>query len=257
VHPTRQQLDELDALLQRMLALPVSSVEEEVSTETTVRKPDRAPTETPRPPQEGIDRFESHEAAPSPPPDAAEDDEAWVPLRSSWQPSAQTWGPLAKQWQEARHAAQSQPTVRRPEPEPEPAGAGRYTSARTEPVPGEPVARKEPAGPPELPTSWHVDARANEPLEPLPSLKALLPPLPAPPAPKPVEPTRSAEPPLSPLWWPCAAITAIVDFCLSLMGPFGLLLRGPAGKSLLGVVGLLCLAGAVVLSAIDWFGWTW
>ena len=115
VHPTRQQLDELDALLQRMLALPVSSVEEESEA--------RKPTETP--PQAATDRPEAHVLPmPNRPPaeplpahdDEGEhgDDEAWVPLRSTWQPSAQTWGPLAKQWQEAQQAAQAAPAAREP-----------------------------------------------------------------------------------------------------------------------------------------------
>ncbi|HEV3263348.1 MAG TPA: hypothetical protein VG013_41315 [Gemmataceae bacterium] len=55
VHPTRQQLDELDALIKRMLTLPVDQPGEELASASTVRAPggyartvDRGPAELPR-----------------------------------------------------------------------------------------------------------------------------------------------------------------------------------------------------------------
>src|SRR5919199_1380641 len=47
VHPTRQQLDELDALLQRMLDLPVNQLEEAVGPDEVAAPP--APPAPPRP----------------------------------------------------------------------------------------------------------------------------------------------------------------------------------------------------------------
>src|SRR5450755_2015391 len=91
IHPTRQQLDELDALLQRMLELPVNAGAEEAPAQPPVPAPEGAgdrPESTrvirtdggvPRGENAGLDST------------GAEDGEAWVPLRSSWQPSAQTW----------------------------------------------------------------------------------------------------------------------------------------------------------------------
>jgi hypothetical protein len=274
VHPTRQQLDELDALLQRMLALPVNSPEEEVAP-AGAREPERGPTESPRPRQAENDRPKSRvpplparPAAQAPPVSAGPeaDQEAWVPLRSSWQPSAQTWGPLAKQWQEAQQASQAQPATRKQRAEPadeEPVDEQTVLSTESAPPDlnegasgNESSEANARATPPALPTSWQVDARANEPLEPLPSLKGLLPRPQAPAADLPVEATPSAEP-LRPLLWPLAAVATAFDGCLALLGPLGKPLRAPAGKTFLGVVGLLCLAGAAVLSTLDWFGWTW
>lgn len=76
--PTRQQLDELDALLQKMLELPVNRLAEDEY------RPDAAPAGPPRP-------------------DAPPADEAgqWVPLSQAWEPSSATWGPLAERFRRA------------------------------------------------------------------------------------------------------------------------------------------------------------
>ena len=273
VHPTRQQLDELDALLQRMLELPVSAAEEDAA---AVRKPE---TESDRLEPRVLTMPARNEANDATAGDSETDEngEAWVPLRSSWQPSAQTWGPLAKQWQEAQQAGQTLPKVPRkksPAPQRLPKAEEDEESVRTESV----VARRRSVEPqPEflhgttasesneasdsapLPTSWQVDANAaSEPLEPLPSLKALLPPLAAPTAERSPEPAPTTyEPPLPAFLWPFAAIDTLFDGCLLVLGPLGKPMRSRPGKSFLGAIGLLCLTGAAVLAALDWFGWTW
>ncbi len=56
-----------------------------------------------------------------------------------------------------------------------------------------------------------------------------------------------------PLVWINCAFAAIV----ALAGPPGRWLAGPAGRTTLGVVGILCLLGAVGLLVADWLGWTW
>ncbi len=265
VHPTRQQLDELDALLQRMLELPVNGAAEEPAAE----KSEPAP--------------EADSARPAPGVDAdADDKEAWVPLRSSWQPSAQTWGPLAKQWQEAQQAGQAlpQPAAKKSNPPPpteEESGprievisaskilalstGQKATSVRDIGPLTSAVEGEEPRSKAAAPTAWRVDAAANEPLEPLPSLKKLLAPLaPAFSAEKKLEPAAAPtryEPPLSPWQWPFALIDSVFDGCLLLLGPLSRPLRSRGGKTFLGVVGLLCLTGAAAVTALDWFGWTW
>jgi hypothetical protein len=279
IQPTRQQLDELDALLQRMLDLPVNAAEakpalrsEPATKETaqpTVTPDDRGRLE-PRilsMPTRDATAPQAHDAGGA---EAdSDDEEAWVPLRSSWQPSAQTWGPLAKQWQEAQQTGQALPGGRKRSKPPAPSDADDSTepnSVRAAPAgPKESDPRHE-AGDPEqqpipdkLSTAWQVDAHpAGEALERLPALKTLLPPPAIPPAEKRVEPNFSEEQPPLPLGlWPLAAITAVFDGCLSLLGPVTKPLRTAGGKSFLGAVGLLCLAGAAALAALDWFGWTW
>ena len=274
VHPTRQQLDELDALLQRMLELPVNGVPEQ----PVARNPAPAPAaENAR-----TVRHDPPESAPGADTDGGDDREAWVPLRSSWQPSAQTWGPLAKQWQEAQQAGETLPPTARTKniPEAPPAKTADDDRRRLEVVSaskilalsmGQKATSVRELGPLQsaveeeepkkaAPTAWRVDAAAHEALEPLPSLKALLPPLtPVFPAEKKAEPAAPVrtEAPLAAWQWPFAAIDSVFDGCLVLLGPLGLPLRSRGGKSFLGVIGLLCLTGAAVVTALDWFGWNW
>ncbi len=59
--------------------------------------------------------------------------------------------------------------------------------------------------------------------------------------------------PLYPLAW----INGAFDFVTAWLGPVGRWLRGPAGRGLLGWVGLLLLAAALAWLAWDGLGWTW
>jgi len=59
--------------------------------------------------------------------------------------------------------------------------------------------------------------------------------------------------PLRPLIW----INNIFDRVVGCAGAPGRWLAGPSGKSLLGVVGLICLVVALGLFAFGWLGWTW
>jgi hypothetical protein len=89
---TRQQLDELDALLQRMLDLPVNKLDapEASPVAYAVTEAVAAPDVAVPPP-----------IAPASDAQAKASDESWVPLSSTWQPSAMTWKPLARSWSQA------------------------------------------------------------------------------------------------------------------------------------------------------------
>jgi len=204
-HPTRQQLDELDALLQRML------------------EPDSAPAppveEPPAPPPGPAVSYRVIQPAAEEPAPAAEkpEGEEWVPLRSAWQPSPHTWGPLAESWQQAQASRGAAPAP--PEPQPEP------TPQAPEAAPPPPIIR---------PVSGFVQR--------LP------------------EPSRSealAEPPvprwLRPLVWCNRGFDALT----APLGGAGRWLRGRRGRTVLGAVGLLCLAAAVARAVADGIGWTW
>lgn len=169
VHPTRQQLDELDALLQRMLDLPVNQLEdvppppeEEPATQEGGEPGIEAAAPTAVAPEFPAERVppvsytvvsttderpapagESAEPAAAP---KEEDGGDWIPLKSSWRPSAQTWGPLAEKWQQARSA---DPAVSGPSG-PAPAREAKTTEAPTE-APAAPVAEEAPAPPTEKP----------------------------------------------------------------------------------------------------------
>jgi len=42
-----------------------------------------------------------------------------------------------------------------------------------------------------------------------------------------------------------------------LFGPLGGWLRGPTGRTMIGWIGVLLLAGAMAWAWFDWIGWTW
>lgn len=289
--PTRQQLDELDALLQRMLDLPVSQADEpppETEPEEDLSPPPgypptsdyvgaspglaappgwEPPSLAPRvvnaPPDDpalGVEppvpggRHDLEEDAPVDPteelariraqmqqqaglpptahipnPPAAGQGE-WVP-RQAWQPSAQTWKPLAERWEQARDQEPAAPVAAPPTFSP---------------------PRFSPSGP----RVTLQTAEAEEAVIPPPPSAAR----PEPPAPAPEPPAPTAPTPPAPDPWPLRALAAFnggFDVVLLAWCPKGKLLRGPAGRSVLGAVGVVCLLAAAMLAAADWCGWTW
>ena len=137
-HPTRQQLDELDALLQRMLALPVNHAGDDVlaeideSAKTPARRAKSVSYRTPEYGDEEHTAGDEDEAAPPrldaahvAPTEAKAEGEGWVPLSSTWKPSPHTWKPLAQSWQSApaqetpaSHEVPDTKTEARPSPPP-------------------------------------------------------------------------------------------------------------------------------------------
>jgi hypothetical protein len=243
-HPTRQQLDELDALLQRMLALPVNQADDVIAEinaapETASTLPqDEVPQRTAEldeiPAISGDNEAtdaelkeprldEAHVARPS---DAPEDADSWVPLSSTWKPSPHTWKPLAQSWQQPR--AKSPP----------------------KPAQESPPSREELVEAPAIPPGSSNAVIAAKP----PSLTPVD--LPAP-APVPAQPVAVEPPPpewIRPLVWFNAAFDV-------LLLPWGLpgrwLRRDGPGRPVLGIVGLVLLATAAGLTILEWFGWTW
>jgi hypothetical protein len=231
--PTRQQLDDLDALLQRMLELPVNQLDEAtpagaapagpkptaasppaqtaggavlpeglrppvhcVVVETVGHGPTQDPPQQPGRPELRVVAPDELRTAP----DEAAD---WVPLRSAWRPSAQTWPPLADSWRQANAqeepaAATTGPTLALASPD----SAATETDSEAGPGDG--------GGPAEA----------------------------------------QAQAAAAPVGWglrPLVALDRAFYGCLAVAGPPGRWLAGPAGRTLLGVLGLACLAGALAL----------
>jgi hypothetical protein len=138
-HPTRQQLDELDALLRRML------------------EPDSEPAlpveELPAPPPGPAVSYRVIQPAAEAPTDPAAEakpgEEQWVPLRSTWQPSPHTWGPLAASWQQAQAARGTPPAPppADPPPQPPPPAPDAAPPPIIRPVSGFVQRQPEPSGP--------------------------------------------------------------------------------------------------------------
>ncbi len=322
---TRQQLDELDALLQRMLSLPVNPNEEPTSVAVAPEEEMPAEEEWIPPPQPRVlaPALRIHEPAPFqqpaprpapplpprsypasymivetatspyfdsrnepndaglgprmvgtpqppsspysfPPPvpggrhelvedtpndpiaEAARaqlsvsDESEWVPLQSSWQPSAQTWKPLAETWEHTRDGVPPRPTLPEPPMMPTPPRLGDMSDWRNNVIPPPPPGYEEmQRGALSAPQPTRPAAPAVVPVAP-----------PSPPAP--VAPVARTPLVLAPVVW----FNKGFDLMLLPFGPLGGWFRGQSGRTFLGTMGVLCLAGAIVLAVVEGFGWT-
>jgi hypothetical protein len=157
--------------------------------------------------------------------------EDWVPLTSSWRPSSRTWKPLTEAWQQAQGIDQE---------------TSRQADKQTWVEQGQISA---PAAAVELEDrSAPVGSSSPLPIVPLSSEES-----------RPAQRATPLAPP--PEWtpwrlWPLVGFNAAFDLCLRPWGPIGRWLRGPTGRALLGILGLLCLTAAAALAAADWIGWT-
>lgn len=271
LNPTRQQLDELDALLQRMLELPVHPLDKPEETRSVERssaigspladngertadsgqRPTKPPlsytvveTASPRPLPPAD--FESRRSMlkprlvpVTPPPEApaaspvpeADESETWVPLRSTWQPSASTWPPLAESWHQANGAA------------PPLAPSIPIADPRPDPMPP-PLAKPEPT---------------DETTAPLPTSERSLE-TPSSEIKTPDEPRRSPlgeDAPVSATWplLPLVWFNEGFDACFALLGAPGRWLCG-RGRVVLGFLGLACLAAAFAIAINAGMGWS-
>ena len=277
VQSTRQQLDDLDALLQRMLDLPVSQQE---SAEDDVREDfaEPEPEATPIPPARPT-RPERVLSEPRP------------PARRSYPPSymvVETSNPPIPDRADPPYASGHEP---RPIEEPRdalfeaPTPGGRHDlnadndadpigdlarlRARLENTEGDWVPLRSSWQPsaqtwkPLAETWQQTQAPAESPQEQQPEVPAWTPEredrLPAselpdafiPPAPA-VAPRQTPQPSAArtPLVW----FNQTFDACLLPLGPAAGWLKRPSGRNFLAVVGLLCLMAAGALVAAQWSG---
>jgi hypothetical protein len=249
VSPTRQQLDELEALMQRMLALPVHPLEAETEPAPEAPAPVEAPVVVPpRPPRP---RLLAETAAPVPeplavaaaPPDLRQETASFTPPFSA-----------VAGWRVAEEPAEDRA-----------------------PLPAAPLPAAAAEEHSEEPSLFWLDEPETEPrrsawLQPLPPPTLPFregPPLPRAPALEWIEPEaepaeaiadtyRSWRPAPTPAWLqPLVAFNAAFDWGVSWLGPLGRWLRTPGGRAALGWIGLVLLAAALALAALDGMGWTW
>lgn len=313
LNPTRQQLDELDALLQRMLELPVHPLDEPepADSEEPAEEPplaliqrsspanlplaeigqrtedgeqrtagrEQRPAESrqrtapppvsymvvetasprPLPPASGFEPRppilaprlvpvtpETETPAPpspiretpiEPPVPETDEGETWVPLRSTWKPSAQTWPPLAESWHQANSNVSPVAEPRlladpRPDPMPQ-----RETVSQT-------ALEVQPSEPDVMPS-------------PTEGATALAPaPVPTTPGPRLTLSAQDAPTALPVALLPLLWFNQGFDTCLAPLGAPGRWLCG-SGRSMLGLLGLMCLAAAVILGLLTGMGWNW
>jgi hypothetical protein len=225
LHATRQMLDELDALMERMLALPINDGDEPAPAPAApVVAPPRARplsaslTLLQEPADEPVTSF--HQPIEQPADNAALD-----PAHTGTNPShLPTLGTL-----DALKAAWPEPAPPRFPPLP---AIESYTALPE--LPPAPVVVPEPL------------SDRVVPAPPVPDLDALVADVAAPPG-------SLASWFILPVLWG----NRTFDQCTLLLGESAGWLRGPAVRNALGVAGLILFGAAVAWLARDWLGWTW
>jgi hypothetical protein len=232
---TRQQLDELDALLQRMLSIPGCADANEPAGDgipEAMKSDDFAP----RPPLLPNSQVLPQPVAPSMP---------GAPVVHAWRVEV-PMGPTG-----SSNSAASPPLAL-------PVDAP--LTFQPTPLPVYPSFVQAPAAPAPYPYSMVFGPPATQPNEigerppqappSVPSSSGM----PTPPWQSP----RSAEPPPIPfLLWPIAALNGVFNLVTFLLGPLGTWLRRPPGRNALGWLGILLILAAIGWGVADWYGIEW
>jgi len=228
---TRQQLDELDSLLQRMLSLPLSTPVGGLTAPLS-------PPPMPDAPSAVSGSWRSDAAAPARSP-YFPGDPSMVPLtpalpalaalaRSPEAPPA-TWGPDPL----TRHTSHETPRLLAPSQQPPASGPVYQYPLTTGTVRG--------VDAPALPAGYRDSEKTVAPTPAPPSVPEALS------VPTPVISTDSRPIPL-PLW-PLFGLNWVLEAILGLLGPVGTILTHPAMKHLLGWAGILLVLAAGVWAA--------
>lgn len=267
---TRQQLDELDTLLQRMLSLPLNKPDATTPTgQTRAELPLPEPPAPPRPPLPPVPRPEPVNWLPAPP----------EPMPAPQPKSAHpflglTGGPDPEPATEYTPRSSESRTLADLLPFPIPDGPppDEYEELLPEtPLPGGPGRMTGTLRGVDAPATPAGFRSAMPPAAPQPtgqSMAFLAPPPPdAPPSPGPgmtagtpgrPAPVMTPPPPASNvgLLAPVSLATRLIEGILDWCGPLGTWLTRPAVKQLLGVVGLGLLAGSAwwVARGMGWVG---
>ncbi len=227
-HSMRQQLDELDALLQRMLTLPINQADDGTGNAMAPRQPMADPSPTPLPAVGRQPRMVLLDGS--------------APVAPPQTPPA-TWDP---HWNINLNPQQGSSILGSRSPA---ASDPRIASQRVQPEAGPPI--------------WRAETVAFAPPAPEPAPQ---PPLSAqattagPPiqryTPSPVpQATAPIEEPMPMPFLPLVVLNRAFDAVMHCFGPAGQWFCTSAGRSLLGYTGLVLLFGSAAWGAAGWFGW--
>jgi hypothetical protein len=227
-HSMRQQLDELDALLQRMLTLPINQSDEGAAEPLPSRPVLADPSPTPAPvngrrPQMVLLDGSAPVAPPQSPP------AAWDPhwnINLNPQQGSSILGPRSPAAGDPRMASQ------RLQPETAPPVWRAETVAFAPP-------QSEPTPQPPLSTPPAATTTPIHRYTPVPTAPACLP----------------TEEPTPVLLAPVAGLNRAFDAVMLCLGPPGQWLCTSAGRNLLGYAGLALLFGSAAWGMAGWFGW--
>jgi len=217
---TRHQLDELDALLQRMLALPLAGREEGNAPQPVV---DAA---IPLPPTRTT--FADPVVRPTPPVEAPQPGE----------PSVQSWRVEFPRGPEGSSAEAGESIAGHREPD--------APETVIPPLPA-PMVFGQPStaapAPTDLPVRAPVFDRSFSP-PPIPAARLS-------------SRSATAEPPVPTLLWPIFALNRVFDGIVCLFGPLGRWLTYPRVRNTMGWLGVLMILSAIGWAVGEWYGFGW
>jgi len=245
--PMRQQLDELDALLQRMLTLPVNHVAE---------RQDKVPHEAPLAPLPAKvpSRLAAPAEKPSRPPKTVVEEKARPPLASDRpapvSPSEMLTGLRGPITIFPTTSTAGTPSVAEPPP------VRQVQSVTSSPNIDLPVVVPKPEPADTVEPKRAEEMRSLRAAEAIPAIEPLLPRKPSAFLERHearLRVQRRAAPWRLPLEW----TNRLFDRCAVALGRPGLWLVRSEGREVLGWLGVGLLVAAAVILVGDWFGWTW
>jgi hypothetical protein len=295
LNPTRQQLDELDALLKRMLELPVNQLEEaeQATAETDAGTEAEESIDEPPPPPDPVAQPEALEVvlppasppvsymvvetasprplppasgfeprpSPLPPPEDEAEQEPFVSAvpepETEEEAEPEVWVPLRSTWQPS---PQTWPPLA--DSWHQANGTAAVPDARQEAIPREIVLSQPATAPAPLPMEsvQRSVPMAEQAVLPLPETTGETP-VPPEPVSTSTEPRLSLTAADAPAAVPPAGLPLLwfnqgFDACMAPLGGVGRWLCGSRGRQMLGLVGLACLAVAVAIALGTGMTWT-
>ncbi len=243
---TRQQLEELDALIQRMLGMPLSLDLETPAPSPQLPALPRSPASPPilPPPAANLSIKSFPQAAPTVPGTVSV--QAWrVEMPAPLPPAPEVIPPAEVPWASAVETA-------------------------TEPLP---LPRFKLPPVVAIPQSLPTFAPTSQPRPVVYGSNASLPPLAEPiaglmkssptnsPVAAPVLPQTNAlsvpDMPVPLTLWPIIGFNRLVELLLYCLGPIGKAFTSSIGRNILGAIGVLMIVGAVAWGILDWLGLGW
>lgn len=277
---TRQMLDELDALMERMLNLPVADTESAEAETPVAAKPHVAPRPTSYPTvsakltviESPAGNFGPH----SPEPESRQERITFpfpgmleLPAVDQERPTeraAPSWFDLPDEENEPAPAQDSPATDESSSMAEMPAASDAgVLDEEAKVAEGPPVEAESPAEESwlEKPSGLDWEPSSASYAQPEVQLAAPLTPIIAPPPSLGIETPRAPKPKLSRVvqsklgYRPLLRINRGFDGAMGWLGPIGRSLRGKQGRNLLGITGLGLTLGALLWLLKDWMGWNW
>jgi hypothetical protein len=236
LNPTRHQLEELDALLQRMLSLPLNQ-SESVLPQAPPPPPAMPQMMASPPPMAPRPAPVAPPAAPRRRAEPPSGDNAWnVPLPATGAPTVLNGWPVGI---ESLNVSATSTVTPKPAP-----SRLRVTSV---PNPHEAQPIMPQAAMPAAPAGVQPQQRLR--VEPPPMTIPIPPPRP--------QPLMPLEAPLPFYLWPMGVVDRTMGNMLAAFGPPGRWLGQGGGKVFFGWCGLVMLAAAAVWGVMDYMGWSW